>query len=310
MSFTREILSPVTTAGIMYPALHTQVVRVAMPNMVARQFLIPWTLTASNSVTIPKEQGSAGAVINELAEGQEIILDVTPYTSVNVVPKKIGHGFIITKETIEDALIPVQQLQLTRAALRAANKIDQDCITTINAGVAHSVTASGKSLGFNGQEFVVSGSAGPGLGIYDLADAIGKVEHFNYIPDTLLMNPVNKAQVARLPQFHALEYYGKPILQEGMLAKPGAFGELMGLTAYCSYNCPSGSAYVLATGQTANLLGAYSPLGFFVERRPLTTEIKALPERDGLAVYITARYAPVIIKGEAGCKITGMSNAI
>lgn len=310
MSATREILSPVTTAGIMYPALQTQVSRVAMPNMVARQFLVPWTLTNSNSVTIPKEGGSAGAVLNEVAEGQEIILDVTPYSSVNVVPKKIAHGFIITKETIEDALIPVQQLQLTRAALRAANKIDQDCITTINAGVASTVTASGKSLGFNGQEFVISGSNGVGLGVYDLVDAIGHVEHYNYIPDSLLLNPVNKAQLSKLPNFHALEYYGKPILQTGFPARPGAFGEILGLTAYSSYNCPSGSAYVLATGQSANILGQFSPLGFFVERRPLTTEVKALPERDGLAIYITARYATVIIKGEASCKIASMATAI
>jgi len=63
MSLQREILSPVTTAGLLYPALHTLVVQIAMPNeneeeeslfsgnMVARGFFQPYVLTASNHST-------------------------------------------------------------------------------------------------------------------------------------------------------------------------------------------------------------------------------------------------------------------
>jgi len=146
MSLQREILSPVTTAGLLYPALHTLVVQIAMPNeneeeeslfsgnMVSRSFFQPYTLTASNSITFPKQSGSPGAVVDEVAEGAGIPLDVTAYSSTNVVPKKnvknifrqIGHGFVITREMIEDSLIPIQQDQLVRASLRVANKIDRD----------------------------------------------------------------------------------------------------------------------------------------------------------------------------------------
>ena len=152
MSLQREILSPVTTAGILYPALHTQVLQIAMPKeidnpksinssinkynirwiksisgiMVSRQFFQQYSLTASNSITFPKQDGETAAVVQKVAEGVEIPLDVTAYTSVNVVPYKIAHGFIITKEMIEDSLIPIQQDQLVRSALRFANKIDRD----------------------------------------------------------------------------------------------------------------------------------------------------------------------------------------
>ena len=85
-----------------------------------------YSLTASNSITFPKQNGETAAVVQKVAEGVEIPLDVTAYTSVNVVPYKIAHGFIITKEMIEDSLIPIQQDQLVRSALRFANKIDRD----------------------------------------------------------------------------------------------------------------------------------------------------------------------------------------
>lgn len=307
MSLQREILSPVTTAGLLYPALHQQVIQIAMPNMVARQFFQQYSLTASNSITFPKQSGSTGAVVQKIAEGVEIPLDVTPYTSVNCVPYKIAHGFLITKEMIEDSLIPVQQDQLVRSALRFANKIDKDCISVIAAGTGSSITASGKSLAFDGTEFVLSGSGGPGIGTYDINNAIAAIEQYNYQPDSLLVHPLAKAFITKLPHFTSLMHYGQPILQEGMMQVPGKFGDILGLDAYSSTNCPTGSAYVLSTGKTSNILGQYSPLGMFVERRPITTGIKSLEEKDSIGVYITARYTPVVLKGETICAITGIN---
>lgn len=307
MSLSREVLSPVTTAGMLYPALSTQIVQVAMPNMVARQFFQQYSLTASNSVTFPKQAGTVSAVVQKIAEGTEIPLDVTPYSQVNVVPYKIAHGFVVTKEMIEDSLIPVQQDQLVRAALRFANKVDKDCIDVISAGTGSTVAAEGKSLAFDGTEFVISGSGGPGVGTYDIIDAKAQVEQYNYVPDSLLCHPLAKSHIERLPHFTSLAHYGQPILQEGLLQRPGKFGDILGLDAYSSTNCPTGSIFILSTGKTSNLLGQYSPMGMFVERRPITTGIKALEERDSVGVYVTARYAPVVLKGECICSISGIN---
>lgn len=309
MSLQRRILSPVTTAAMLYPALHTQIVQIAMPNMVSRQFFQPFTLTASNSVTFPKQSGSTGAVVQRIAEGTEIPLDVTPYTSVNVVPYKIAHGFIVTQETIEDSLIPIQTDQMVRAALRFANKVDKDCISVIGAGTGSSVAASGKSLAFDGTEFVLSGSGGPGIGTYDIIDAKNDIEAYNYIPDALLVHPYAKGHIEKLPHFTSLAHYGEPILQEGMIQVPGKFGDILGLDAYSSTNCPTGSAYVLSTGKTSNIMGQYSPMGMFVERRGITTKMKAIENRDSVGIYITARYAPVVLKGECICAIQGINVA-
>jgi len=309
MSLQTDVMLPVTTAGLMYPTLNTLIHQIAMPNLVARGFFQTYTLTTGNSITFPKQSGSTGAVVDQIAEGAEIPIDVTPYEATTVVPKKYGLGFVVTRETIEDAMVPVVQDQLARIAIRVANKIDKDCIDAIDAGATSSVTATGKSLATDGTEFVMSGSGGPGLGMYDIIDAKAEVEAYNYVPDTLLVHPSVKKFVERLPHFTALQYYGEPKMQEGWLATPGKFGEILGLDAFCSTNCPTGSAYVLSRGKTSNILGQYSPMGFFVERRPITTAIKPLEERDSIGIYVTTRYGVVVLEGKTICKIIKINSS-
>ena len=100
-------------------------------------------------------------------------------------------------------------------------------------------------------------------------------------------------------------------MQEGQLAAPGLFGEILGLDAFSSINIPGFTrnytgtyaaaqprAIIASRGRTSNILGQYSPLGFFVERRPLTTAVKPLEERDSIGIYVTIRYAPVVVQGK------------
>lgn len=222
--------------------------------------------------------------MDEISEGALIPLDVTAYSSVVVVPKKVGQGFVITKETIEDSLIPVQRDQLNRHTLRVANKIDKDrssetsdfpeCISALDAGRSGSTTATGKSLALDGTEFVMSGSGGCGLGTYDIIKGKALVENNNYVPDSMVCHPLSKQYIERLPGFTAEFAYGAPIMQEGFIAKAGAFGKILGLEAFASTNCATGSAYVICRGATPNIMGQYkehtsvlavSPLGMFVE---------------------------------------------
>lgn len=308
MSLTTTILSPVTTAGMLYPALFQFISQVAMPNMVSRQFYQTYSLTNSNSVTFSKQSGSPGAVVDEIAEAAEIPLDTTPYTSTNVVPKKIGQGIIISKETIEDSMLPVQQDQMARKALRIANKVDKDCISTIDTGRSGSTSATGQSLSLDGTEFVLSGSGGPGLGTYDIIDAKTLIENNNYMPDSLLVHPRAKKYLERLPHYSAVSYVGGAgRMTSGLPATPGMFGRIQGLDCFASTNCGTGSAYVIARGTSPNILSQFSPLGYFVERRPLTTEVKPLPERDSLGIYITMRYGVTVINGSAAYEIDSIN---
>lgn len=201
------------------------------------------------------------------------------------------------------------QDQIARISIRVANKIDADCIAAIHAGATSSITAAGRSLAIDGTEFVMSGSGGPCLGMYDIIDGKADVEQYNYIPDTLLVHPNVKKCVERLPHFTGLQFYGQPRMQTGFIAVPGKFGDILGLDAYASTNCPTGSAYVLARGRTGNILSQYSPMGYFVERRSLTTAIKPLEERDSIGVYVTTRYGIVVLEGKTICKIININSS-
>jgi len=308
MSLTTDIMSPVQTGGMMYPQLHNMIIQTIMPNMVARQFLAPYSLTSGNAVTFAKQSGSPGAVADEISEGAEIPMDVTSYSQAVVIPKKVGQGLIITRETIEDAQLPVQADQLTRKALIVANKIDKDCVDVIDAGASGSVTATGKSLALDGTEFVLSGSGGPGLGYYDISDAKVLVENNNYMPDSLLIHPRAKRYLERLPHFTAaFAVGGTGRMSSGLMAVPGVVGQILGLDVFCSTNCGTGSAYVLCRGANPTITGQYGPLGFFVERRPVTTEVQAMPSRDSMGIFITTRYGVVVTVGEAACKIASIN---
>ncbi len=312
MSLQRSILSPVTTAGGLYPALHTLIIQTTMPNMVAKQFYQQYSLTAGNSISFAKQAGDAGAVINQVAEGAEAPFDITAYTYANVVPYKIMHGFLITRETIEDSLLPVQSDQLVRISLRTANKIDRDCLDTIVNGSGSNVTASGTSLFFQGAETVVSGSGS--IGQYDLDAAIQNIEESQYEPDTLAVHPFTKRYLMRLPHFTTDVYKGKQIL--GQVMQAGLFGAIGDLDCFVTTNLPGFAsmtyrkvseggvgkyyprAVVLSRGKAGNILGQYSPMGVFVERAPLTTAVKPVEERDSIGVFVRTRYAPVVLKGQ------------
>jgi hypothetical protein len=78
-----------------------------------------------------------------------------------------------------------------------AFSIDADCMQVIDAGAANSSAGTGTSLGATGTEFTITG----GLGTKDILKAKAKVESYNFIPDTILLNPVNSRDLMYLPQF-------------------------------------------------------------------------------------------------------------
>jgi hypothetical protein len=91
------------------------------------------------------------------------------------------------------------------------------------------------------------------------------------------------------------------VYQDGQWAGaqiPQHFGMIEGLKCYITNNCvatPFGTganvmrAIVAALGGQT-LLGQYSPIGFFVDKRPMTTRPEEDNSRDLSKTFITARY--------------------
>ena len=140
-----------------------------------------------------------------------------------------------------------------------------------------------------------------GLGTKDILAAKATIEGYNLIPDSILLNPVNSRDVMYLPQFSLHMQYGEPVIQTGMI------GTIYGMAVYISTVIPAGTAYILSTGQ--NLSAAYSPMGMFVIKRPLLTDVDIKKEFDCVEVSLTTRYSPVVTYGEAIVKVTGLASS-
>jgi hypothetical protein len=298
MSFVRDALSWVDSGAVQYPALHKKIVELTMPSLVVKKLFPEFPLVAGKTATFVKQSGSRSAAISEIGEGAEIQMDFTPYTTVTVTPYKKGLRERISRENIEDLYIPVIEDQLRRLARRMAYTIDKDCMTVIDAAAAAlSTGATGTSLGATGTEFTITG----GLGTKDILKAKAAIESYNFIPDSILLNPINARDVLYLPQFSLHLQYGEPVIQTGLI------GTIYGMSVYISNVVPVGTAYILSTGQ--NLSAAYSPMGFFVIKRPLMSDVEIKKEFDSVDVTLSTRYSPVVLCGEAIAKLTGLASS-
>ena len=299
MAFVESALTFSTTGAIAYPALHKKIVELAMPMLVVKKLLPEFPLVAGKTATFVKEAGSRSAAISESSEGAEIQMDFTPLTTVVVTPYKKGLRERISQENIEDLYIPVIEGQLRRIARRMAYTIDKDCMTVIDAASVTSNACTGKSLSATGTEYTIAST----VGSKDILAARSAIRGYNLEPDTVLLNPVNERDVLYLPQFTMYSEYGDPntALQTGLI------GKVYGMNVFTSNVVPAGTAYVVSTGQ--NISSAYSPLGFFVIKRPLMTRVAFKDEFDCFDVTLTTRYSPVVTVGEAIAKITGLATS-
>jgi hypothetical protein len=295
MSLFRDALSWVDTGAIAYPALHKKILELTMPALVVKKLFPEFPLVAGKTATFVKQSGSRAAALSEIAEGSEIMMDYTPYSTITVTPYKKGARQRISRENIEDLYIPVIEDQLRRLARRMAYTIDKDCQLVIDAGAGTSITATGTSLGATGTEFTITG----GLGTKDILKAKAAIEGYNLIPDSILLNPINARDVMYLPQFSLHLQYGEPVIQTGSI------GKIYGMDVMISTVIPAATGYILSTGQ--NLSAAYAPIGFFVIKRPLLTDVDIKKEFDCVEVSLTTRYSPVVTYGEAICKVTGLA---
>ena len=295
MAMVRDAFTWVDTGAIAYPALHKKIIELTMPALVVKKLLPEFPLVAGRTATFVKEKGSRSIGISEISEAAEIPMDFTPLDYVSVTPYKKGLRERIPREAIEDLYIPVIEQQLRRLARRMAYQIDKDCMTVIDAAAGSSSAGTGKSLGATGTEFTITG----GIGTKDLLWADAKIGSYNFIADSLLVNPINARDLKYLPQFSLYAQYGEAVVQSG------AIGTVYGLQFYVSNVVPAGTAYLLSTGQ--NLSASYAPLGFFVIKRPLLTDIDIKKEFDSIDISLTTRFSPVITCGEAISKITGLA---
>jgi hypothetical protein len=301
MSMQRDAFTWVDTGAVAYPALHKKIIELTMPSLLVKQLFPEFPLVAGKTATFLKEAGSRSAAISEISEGVEIPMDFTPLSYVTVTPYKKGLRERVTRENIEDLYIPVIEQQLRRLARRMAYTIDLDCLTVIGNGAGISSAGTGWSMGATGTRFQVSAGTAYGLGQEDILWAKSYIESKSFKPTHIIVNPINARDLYELPMFSLWAHYGETITRGGVI------GTVYDMQVLVTAAQSAGTAYVLSSGE--NPSGAYAPMGFFIIKRPLMSDLEPKKEFDSVDIMLTTRYSPVVLCGDAIVQITGLKTS-
>ena len=298
MSFNEDALTFVDSAAIQYPELNQVIIEMTMPNLITKRLFTDDVLKHGRTKTYPKENGSHSVGISEVAPGTAVPVDYTPLSYVTISPYKRGESVEIPKEVVEDVDLPVINQQLKRLARRLAYQIELDCISVINSAVpsANSFACTGKTITVTGTEFTKAGTAG----MEDFNNAEALINAGDFLMDTILCNPIQKRDIKNLPNYSLYRDEISPITQKPM--------QMLGEWELCWSNViPAGTLYCISTGK--NLSAAYAPLGYFVVKRPLTTDVELLKSKELVKPILTTRYAPVVTNGACIAAITNLATS-
>lgn len=300
-----------------YPELSTKIIQAVFPANIFVNTLTYYSIADRQvpSVTfvlqnIPTSQPT----INPIGESEDIPVDMTPYSKSTVTPQFWGDSIRIPRTVTEDLQIPVMEDYLQRITFKTQYTRDKHVERTLNAALsANSQTtahANGTDnfVGFTGTGFDLNGV----FSQKDLRTMKANVEKdtSNYLISDLIFNAINAADLIRVPNYVSAFYYGRTdIGVKGAVQQATApIGLLHGYNLWVSNVCPAGTVYSIAAGG-ANVNNQYSPLGFFVEKRPPTAEKIFWPSTDEFRVFVTTRFKSYISRYQAAYMITGLATS-
>lgn len=285
--------------GLAYPMLSQMIVETPFEGFPMRSLFALISTPNNPTVMIPRENGSSAAFVTRTAEGAEVALNFAPLIGTQCTCYKVAEGFMVTSEMQRYPQIPVIPQRMRHLAFKMKHTENVDIITAIGAGVpgANVVVATGASLGHDGTQFTIAGT----IGQYDIMNAI-RILMQNYKGITsklvLLMNPVGYRQVGVLPMFSSYNQYDSPAY------KTGFRGMIEGCDVVVSNDVPAGVAYIIATDPLSYPTGQYTPVGYFIESRPIETKQWERPDKDAYIVYAYHEYTPCVAYAQGITQIT------
>jgi len=255
-----------------HDVLIEEVDKVLIPRSEAAMFFGPSDIPGSSidvDLVTPNQMD-----VRVVAEGAEIPLDQTEYTSFNLKPKKYGVALRITRELLEDAKWNLLQ---------------------------HNIMVAGKRLAENENSIVISGAldnasntvaGGAAITIANITRAMQYLEDSDYHPTSFFVGMEVLSDLRNIDTFVEFEKIGnKDMLERGFLGVIYGMNVMKvstnaGMTTTSSYVTDKDHAYVIA------------------EKRPLTVENFELPTYDMSAAAITQRITTRQLRAAAIAKIT------
>lgn len=294
-----------------YPELSTRIIQAVFPANIFVNTLTYYSIADRQvpSVTfVLQTLPSSQPTIQPIGESEDIPVDMTPYSKSTTTPQFWGISVRIPRTVQEDLQIPVMQDYLQRITFKTQYTRDKHVERTLNAALSSTAHAAGTDnfVGFTGTGFDLTNV----LSQKDIRTSKATVEKDvnNYLITDIIANAINAADLIRVPNYVSAFYYGRTdVGTRGALQQATApIGLLHGYNVWVSNVAAAGTVYFLAAGG-ANVNNQYSPLGFFVEKRPPTAEQIFWPSTDEFRVFITTRFKAYISRAQAGYMITGLA---
>lgn len=268
----------------------------------------------------------------ELADGSKPLYQDSRYTTYNLSAKEYGIATGITRRFIEDSSEKEVNIRLAEATRAMKDKemavilaaMQTKITSTSNSGwfgiatVADSDTGEDLNLpdpyGSNSwatvalhTPIVVAGDAKAGaighvyttgsatLRLLDLIVAKRNIAEHGYVPDMLIINSGQMAEIEKLASWTPAATYSIPAgsVVEAFSTK-GVIGQIQGLTVLVNDFIPAGYFVVIDSKE--------KPIGF-VEVRPITVE-KGDPQFGLLNSWLSCRIGAGVVKPGAGVYVT------
>lgn len=284
--------------AIKFPQLLQQIVETPMDAFDWRT-LLQYHKSDTNRVVVPIEKGCSTAVVDRVGEGAEIPMNFSPIEGQEIVTYKIGRGFMVTHEMSQYEQIPVIDQRKKRLNWELYNTCYTDIAFAIGAAVppAHIIAATGTSLGNDGTEFTIPNT----IGQYDLINGLRLLEEaYKGLSNSivLMVNPVGLQQIRRLPHYSSVNQYGEQSYMNGKR------GSVEGCQLIVSNLVPDGVAYMIATDPMSWRDTQFTPVGYWVESRPIDVMNRPYQERDSFGVFAVWEYGVGITYSKGIVKLT------
>jgi hypothetical protein len=282
------------------PAVARFIVELATPVYAVRPLLQTVPFPTGKTFVVYKQKGARAVGVTKTAEGAYVTYDFRDYDIVTYEPPIFTEGIEISQATLDtfEGVIDIWGNQLNALARRIVTQHEAQTINALSSMAGDTFPATGKSLGFHGTEFTIANSPGT----LDILTAMKKISVNNLIPEYILLNPVQVAQLSYLPHYTSYGYTGSVSPTTN-----GVVGEVQGLRVIQTTMIPAGKGYVVSTGRNGS--GAYEPLGFWVEKSPLMA-FRNFDSKRAMHVIDTYYHAgPLITSSACIVEITGMATS-
>jgi len=212
--------------------------------------------------------------VNRAAEGAEIPLVQSEWTSLTLTPVKYGARIGVSREMLEDGIVDLLSYHAELAGYEFADNEESLIVSALN-------TASNTA----GND-VANGNAT--LPVSDITEAMQNLEAANYKPSHMLIGAEVANDLRNIDTFVEADKSGVNNPSKSLI------GRIFGMDVIMTTNVTATLAYIIDAGQAFVI----------AEKRPLTVERYADWSRDSEFVVVTQRVAVSALRNGACSEIT------